>query len=119
MGTRAPKIIATPAAIISQATPCPSQDAQRVARRKSSVIAQKKERTTRPPSSGKPGIRLKNPTKTLTGPNHSSNVRIGSRPAMRSAGSVKASPTGSAPNPEASMKTIPSTMLVMGPTMAS
>ena len=76
-GTCSPKIIEMPRVIITQAMACPSHEAQRVARRRFSVIAQKMERTMRPPSNGNPGTRLKTPTKMLIGPSHSSKVVSG------------------------------------------
>ena len=50
------------------ADPWKSQAAQRVAVRKLPVAFQMIERKTRPPSSGKPGIRLKTPSSRLANP---------------------------------------------------
>ena len=43
------------------------------------LTAHKIERSTRPPSSGKPGTMLKTPSARLTGPSHSSSVAAGPR----------------------------------------
>ena len=50
---------ATPAATSSQPTPWPATEAIRVARPRLPVVFQMAERSSRPPSSGNPGIRLK------------------------------------------------------------
>ena len=55
----------TPPPISSQPKPRPSSAAKRVARLRSPVSFQTIARAIRPPSSGKPGIRLKTSTITL------------------------------------------------------
>ena len=73
-GILTPKTIAMPPAMNNHATAWPTHEAHCVARRKLCVIPHKIERRIRPPSSGKPGIRLKIPIRILMGPSHNRRV---------------------------------------------
>ncbi len=88
-GIEAPKTIERPAKTNSHPMSWPTPAAQRVAFWRSFVAAHRIERRIRPPSSGKPGIRLKSPRRTLIGPSHRKSVGTGPRPARKAVGSAR------------------------------
>ena len=111
-----PNIMLIPATIRSAPKAWPTPAAQRVALVKSRVAAHSAARSTRPPSRGNPGIRLKRPIMMLMGPSQSStaangptlwNVRSGAA-ASKILGPARAAPPTSA--------SAPMTRLVSGPT---
>ena len=79
-GMCAPSIMVTPATMNNMPTAWPTPAAQRVALVKSRVAAHSPARSTRPPSSGNPGIRLNRPSMMLIGPSQSSTVANGLAP---------------------------------------
>jgi hypothetical protein len=70
--------MAMPATINAQAMTCPTPDAQRVAARILPLAFHKIERSTRPPSSGKPEIMLKAAKSRFTRPSQKNKVASGS-----------------------------------------
>ena len=76
-GIATPSAMLTPRMIRSMANAWPTNAAQRVALARSRVAAHSAARSTRPPSSGYAGIRLKTPSMMLIGPSHSRTVANG------------------------------------------
>ena len=77
------RISATPRAMNATANTCPTAAAQRVARTTSCVSRQSSARSTRPPSSGNPGRRLKTSSVRLATPRYVSTATSWSGPLMR------------------------------------
>ena len=70
-------VLVVPKSSTASRPPAPPPPAMRVALSRLPVIFQTIARRTRPPSSGKPGIMLKSPTTTFTGPSQTSSVSSG------------------------------------------
>ena len=75
--TCAPKVIAIPVTMNIQPKICPMAETRRVEVRRSPLMPQRIDRSTRPPSSGNAGIRLKTPMTRLMGPSHARRVSTG------------------------------------------
>ena len=76
-GMETPRMIRTPPAIMAQPITRPTMEANRVAVSRLPVSAQTMDRSTLPPSRGKPGTMLKTPRTTLIEPSQTSSVVSG------------------------------------------